>query len=150
MKPTLINRSLRDFWAYPVVYCGFHVFEPAVVERPILRVDVPQRAWNLFHKSINLTTCYNQSQEVLWNDALLVLPILGCGLEYLVVLLAGFVELQDRRNIPTAIAVVGRRPNSHQLIVKYFLIPFHHQLVGSANQTHVVQSVELLSGLVPE
>ena len=68
---------------------------------------------------------------------------LRSGLEDLKVTLQILVHLHDRGNIPTAIAVVGSRPDRHQLIVEHPLVSLHHQLVRSADEVEVILRIEL-------
>ena len=54
------------------------------------------------------------------------------------------MELQDGGNVATPIAVVWRRPDGHELVVKHVLDALVHQLVCAADQLQVVQVHELL------
>lgn len=48
------------------------------------------------------------------------------------------LEDHDGCNVPAAVAVVGRRPHGHQLLVKHELVAFVHQLVSAADEFQVV------------
>ncbi len=78
------------------------------------------------------------SKKILWNVLFACFTVRGYRLEYLVVVLEVLVELQYGSDIPTSVAVVRGRPDSHQSIREYFFVAFHHQLVGSADQINVV------------
>lgn len=59
-------------------------------------------------------------------------------------------DLQDGGHVAAAVAVVGRRPHSHQPLPKHVLVAFVHQLVRSADQVQVVDLQELLGHLLPK
>lgn len=44
----------------------------------------------------------------------------------------------DGGDVPAAVAVVGRRPHRHQLLVEHELVAFVHQLVCAADEFQVV------------
>ena len=74
-------------------------------------------------------------------------------MHYLEVLVEVLVELEDGRHIPTPVAVIRRRPNSHEtlgsdlsavvLLREHGLVALHHKLVGSRDEVDVVDLVEL-------
>ena len=60
------------------------------------------------------------------------------------------VQAQDGRLVAHPVAVVGGRPQRHQLLVEPEYVPLLHQLVRPHYQAHLVQQVELVHHLVPE
>ena len=61
-----------------------------------------------------------------------------------------FVELQYRGNVPAPVAIVGGRPDSHNLGVEHLFMPFHDQLMGACDEREVVDMVEALHNVGPE
>lgn len=58
----------------------------------------------------------------------------------------GVFEDHDGGDVAAAVAVVGRRPDGHQLLVEHELVTFVDQLVGAADQLQVVDVNELQEG----
>lgn len=52
-------------------------------------------------------------------------------------------QLQDRGNVPAAVAVVRRGPDSHDAAIEHLLVALHDELVGARDQGQVVFVVEL-------
>ena len=53
--------------------------------------------------------------------------------EQLSLLLFSILKLKDRGNVATSVAVVGSRPDCHQLAIKHVLDTLMNQLVGTTN-----------------
>ena len=54
------------------------------------------------------------------------------------------VQAQNGRLVAHPVAVVGSRPQSHQLLVEPVYVSFLHQLMSPHNKVHLVQQVELV------
>lgn len=74
----------------------------------------------------------------------LIILILGRGAVYREVSAPVLVHRQYRRHIPTAVAVVGRAPDSDELLVEHVLVALLHKLVGARDEPQRVDMVELL------
>lgn len=62
----------------------------------------------------------------------------------------GLVKPQDDGNVPTAVAIVGCRPNGDQAAVKKLPVALHDQLVGPGNEREPVHVEELVGLGLPE
>lgn len=71
---------------------------------------------------------------------------LGCCFKDFECALQVLVHFHHRRDVATAVAVVGSRPHSHQLVVEHPLVALHHELVGAADQVQIVLRVKLCLG----
>lgn len=69
-----------------------------------------------------------------WNDPVRV----GDGVEDARLPLLGRAEVQYRGHVPAPIAVVGRRPHRHQLLVEHVLDALVDQLVCPADQVQLI------------
>ena len=56
-------------------------------------------------------------------------------------------QLQDRRHIAAAIAVIRGGPNGHDAAVKHLLVALHDELVGAGHEGQVVFVVKLLDNV---
>lgn len=64
------------------------------------------------------------------------------SLEDFVLLSQVLVQLQNRRDVATTIAVIRRGPDSHDLLPEHELVALHHELVGARNQIDIVVVTE--------
>ena len=62
----------------------------------------------------------------------------GDGAEQLRLSSVDVLEDHDGRDVPAAVAVVGRRPHGHQLLVEHELVAFVDQLMRAADELQVV------------
>lgn len=62
----------------------------------------------------------------------------GDGAEQLGLSSIDVLEDHDGRDVSTAVAVVGRRPHGHQLLVEHELVAFVNQLMSTADELQVV------------
>ena len=65
-------------------------------------------------------------------------------LEFYKLLLQLLVQHHYRRRVVAPVAVVGRTPHRHQLLVEHLLVPLHYQLVRPHDLTNVILVVECL------
>jgi hypothetical protein len=75
-----------------------------------------------------------------WNDSLAV----GHSVEDLEVASEIRVQCQNRRDVSTAVAVVGSRPDCHQVLLReHVLVSFLNQLMCSADELQFVDANKL-------
>lgn len=53
------------------------------------------------------------------------------------------IELENGGDVAAAIAVVGRRPDCHKLLIEHPLEALHDELVRAADEVDIVRVVEL-------
>lgn len=104
-----------------------------------LYCGVGRRAPNMDGVMVMVMVMVGALQKVVHGSASRVgVLLVGDGVELLELAVALVVERQDRGDVSAAVAVVGGRPDGHELLVEHVLVTLLHKLVSTGDELELV------------